>query len=121
MEELLARDLDGKPVVGIDGTDFGTLDTITMDAESGALCDLVVDARSRSASTATVRPDDDGRSRIPVSRIESVNKQIVVRVAETGTVNSMTMLMTGIRRQRLSPCRARGTNLCRHRQLSDGR
>ncbi|SER09181.1 PRC-barrel domain-containing protein [Natrinema salaciae] len=82
MNELLARNLSGKPIVGIDGTDFGTLSTVTMDPESGALRDLVVDRPSRLSSTAPGRPDDDGRLRIPVSHIETVNDQIVVRRAD---------------------------------------
>lgn len=82
MDELLTRDLGGKPIVGIDGTDFGTLYTITMDPESGALCDLVVNSRGRSPSAAALRADDDGRLRIPVGRIETVNDQIVVRTAD---------------------------------------
>ncbi|WP_254531447.1 PRC-barrel domain-containing protein [Natrinema gelatinilyticum] len=81
MNEMLARNLGGKPIVGIDGTDFGTLYTITMDPKSGALCDLVVDTHSRSLSAA-IRSDDDGRLRIPVSRVETVNDQIVIRSAD---------------------------------------
>ncbi|MFC6765854.1 PRC-barrel domain-containing protein [Natrinema soli] len=79
MSELFARSLSGKPIVGIDGTDYGTLYTITMDPESGSLRDLVVDAGRRPSSVITSRSDDDGRLRIPVSNIESVNDQIVVR------------------------------------------
>lgn len=79
MNEILAQSLGGKPIVGIDGTDFGTLHTITMDPVSGALKDLVIDSRSRVSSAPSIRPDGDNRLRIPVSRIETVNDQIVVR------------------------------------------
>jgi len=50
MSELFARRLSGKPIVGIDGTDYGTLATITMDPESGS------SAISSSTPTAARRP-----------------------------------------------------------------
>lgn len=81
MSEILARRLTEKPIVGIDGTDFGTLATVTMDPESGVLRDLVVDRPSRAASGTTDR-SEDGRLRIPVSRIETVNDRIVVRTGD---------------------------------------
>ncbi|WP_254524962.1 PRC-barrel domain-containing protein [Natrinema caseinilyticum] len=77
MREILARNLGGKPIVGIDGTDFGILATITMDPKSGALRDLVVETGRPSA--VSVRSDGDNRLRIPVSNVETVNDQIVVR------------------------------------------
>ena len=79
MSELFARRLSGKPIVGIDGTDYGTLATITMDPESGSLRDLVVVSDSGPSSVITSLSDDDGRLRIPVSNIETVNDRIVVR------------------------------------------
>ncbi|ELY68123.1 PRC-barrel domain-containing protein [Natrinema versiforme] len=82
MSEILARTLGGKPVVGIDGTDFGTLSTVTMDPDSGALRDLVVDARGQTSAADVPRGGDDGRLQIPVSRVEAVNDQIVVQAAE---------------------------------------
>ncbi|QCS41580.1 PRC-barrel domain-containing protein [Natrinema versiforme] len=82
MSDILARNLDGKPVVGIDGTDFGTLYTITMDLESGALRDLVVDARGRASTGDTARADGDDRLQIPVSRVETVNDRIVIQSGE---------------------------------------
>lgn len=82
MSEILARTLGGKPVVGIDGTDFGTLSTITMDLESGALCDLIVDARGQTSAADAARGDDDSQLQIPVSRVETINDQIVVQPAD---------------------------------------
>ncbi|QLG48730.1 PRC-barrel domain-containing protein [Natrinema halophilum] len=79
MSDILARNLGGKHIVGIDGTDFGTLHTITMDPKSGTLRDLVVDSHSQPSSAPSIRSDADDRLRIPVSRIETVNDQIVVR------------------------------------------
>ena len=78
MSELLARDLSGKRIVGTDGKIFGRLHTVTMDPESGALLDLVVEPGDGSAPTASGRSDDD-RLWIPVDRIETVKDQIVVR------------------------------------------
>jgi len=50
-----------------------------MDPESGSLRDLVVDSDSGPSSVITSLSDDDGRLRIPVSNIETVNDRIVVR------------------------------------------
>ena len=79
MSEIFAGDLGGKRIVGTDGTVFGRLHTVTVDPESGALYDLVVEPRDRSAAAAG-RSDDDDRLLIPVDRIETVKDQIVVRV-----------------------------------------
>ena len=78
MSEILAGDLCGKRIVGTDGTTFGRLHPVTVDPESGALHDLVVESGDPSAATASGRSDDD-RLRIPVDRIETVKDQIVVR------------------------------------------
>ena len=79
MSEILARDLSGKRIVGTNGTVVGRLHTVTMDPESGALRDLVVESDAQSAATATERSDDE-RLRIPVDRVETVKDQIVVRL-----------------------------------------
>ncbi|WP_049989086.1 PRC-barrel domain-containing protein [Natrinema salifodinae] len=82
MSELLTQSLVGKSIVGTDGTVFGTLYNITMDVESGALQSLVVDPGSRFSTSSSVRTDDDGRLRIPVNRVTTVNDQIIVRYRE---------------------------------------
>lgn len=82
MSEIFARSLSGKAIVGIDGTDYGTLYTITVDPKSGTLRDLVVDSGKRSSSPITSQPDDDGKLHIPVSRIETVKDQIVVHTGD---------------------------------------
>lgn len=74
MSEILARDLQGKSIVGTDGTTFGTLYNVTMTPESGVLCDLVVDPHRSTAPADT----DDGRLRIPIGRVKTVNDQIVI-------------------------------------------
>ncbi|QSW99860.1 PRC-barrel domain-containing protein [Haloterrigena alkaliphila] len=80
MTEILTRRLVGKSIVGTDGTVFGTLSTITMDPESGALCDLVVEPRGDGRSKRNKPLDDEGRMHIPFGRIETVRDQIVVQV-----------------------------------------
>ncbi|WP_339102581.1 PRC-barrel domain-containing protein [Haloterrigena salinisoli] len=79
MSEMLARNLSGKRIVGTDGKIFGRLHTVTMDPESGALLDLVVEPGDGSPATAAGRSDDDDRLWIPVDRIETVKDQIIVR------------------------------------------
>lgn len=79
MNEILTQRLVGMSIVGSDGTTIGTLSNITLDLESGALRALVVEPHERFASSPAVRPDDDGRLRIPVERLESVTDRIVVR------------------------------------------
>lgn len=78
MSEILARNLSGKRIVGTDGKIFGRLHTVTMDPESGALLDLVVEPGDGSPATAAGRSDDD-RLSISVDRIETVKDQIIVR------------------------------------------
>lgn len=80
MSEIFARDLGGKRVVGTDGKVFGRLHTVTMDPESGALLDLVIEPGDGSPRPASERSDDD-RLWVPVDRIETVKDQIIVRSA----------------------------------------
>ncbi|WIV67428.1 PRC-barrel domain-containing protein [Natrialbaceae archaeon AArc-T1-2] len=80
MNAVLARNLQGMSIVGTDGTTVGTLYDVTMDRESGRLCDLVVDPeRSSTGATET----DDGRVRIPVSRVKTMGDQIVIDTDST--------------------------------------
>ncbi|QFU82297.1 PRC-barrel domain-containing protein [Natronorubrum aibiense] len=77
MSEVMARDLQGKSIVGTDGTTFGTLYNVTMDHESGMLCNLIVEPHKESSSMVTDETDDN-RLHIPVSRVKTVNDQIII-------------------------------------------
>lgn len=79
MGEVLADNLSGKAVMGADGTELGMLYNITMDHRSGALRDLVVEPdEERTPDDVEATVDDDGRFRIPVSRVQAVKDYIVV-------------------------------------------
>lgn len=79
MSEILTQRLVGKSIVGIDGTVLGTLSNVTIDLESGALRELVVEPDEQSPPSIAARSGDDGRMRVPIDRIESVSDRIVVR------------------------------------------
>ncbi|NKE34979.1 photosystem reaction center protein H [Natronococcus sp. JC468] len=76
MTTCLARQLQGKPIVGIDGTDYGTLDNITMGVESGRISELVI--RPEDRPPARIETDSDGRFRLPLDRIENIDDRIVI-------------------------------------------
>ncbi len=79
MDEILARNLIDKSIVGTDGTDFGTLSTITVGLESAELGDLVIDPNEGlSTQSVNFETDDNGRLRIPISQISTLNDQIVI-------------------------------------------
>lgn len=80
MDGILARNLRGKSIVGTDGTTVGTLYNITVNCDSGALCELVIAPHSESM-TQGAATTDDGRLLIPVSQVITVNDQIVVDAA----------------------------------------
>lgn len=79
MGEILTQRLVGKSIVGIDGTVLGTLATITIDLESGALRELVVEPGERTPPSIASKSDGDGHVRVPIERIESVSDRIVVQ------------------------------------------
>jgi len=79
MSELFARRLSGKPIVGIGGTDYGRSLPSRWILNPAPSLDLVVGSDSGPSSVITSLSDDDGRLRIPVSNIETVNDRIVVR------------------------------------------
>ncbi|GAB7021261.1 PRC-barrel domain-containing protein [Halostagnicola sp. A-GB9-2] len=80
MDEILAKNLIDKSIVGIDGTDFGTLYNITMGLESAKLGDLVIDPNEGlSTQSVDFETDENGRLRIPINQISTLNDQIVIR------------------------------------------
>jgi sporulation protein YlmC with PRC-barrel domain len=77
MTEMLAENLSGKDVVGDDGAEVGMLYNVTMDLQSGELANLIVEPDENAETTFPV--DDEGRYRVPVERVASVQDYIVVR------------------------------------------
>ena len=79
MSEILAENLSGKSVMGVDGTELGMLYNITMDLSSGHLHDLIVEPDEELPSrTIDFDRDDAGRFQIPVSNVKAVKDYIVV-------------------------------------------
>ncbi|PSP45459.1 photosystem reaction center subunit H [Halobacteriales archaeon QS_4_66_20] len=77
MAEILAENLSGKAVMGSDGAELGMLYNITMDLETGRLDHLVVDPDESYASTE-FDTDQQGRSLIPVSRVQAVKDHMII-------------------------------------------
>lgn len=77
MADILAENLSGKDVMGSDGAELGMLYNITMDLESGRLEDLVIEPDETLGETAFAR-DDDGRLRVPVSRVQAVKDHMII-------------------------------------------
>ncbi|ELZ96496.1 hypothetical protein C440_05093 [Haloferax mucosum ATCC BAA-1512] len=80
MADILAENLSGKAVMGSDGTELGMLYNITMNMKSGELNDLLVRPNEEVApSRVAFDQDENGRFRIPVSRVQAVKDYIVVQ------------------------------------------
>jgi sporulation protein YlmC with PRC-barrel domain len=78
MPDILARKLIDKAVIGSDGTELGTLSTLTMTPETGRLGDLLVTPRDDTAGQVDLERDDEGRYAIAISRVQAVKDHIVV-------------------------------------------
>ncbi|MFC3959786.1 PRC-barrel domain-containing protein [Halovivax cerinus] len=79
MSDILAENLSGKSVMGADGTELGLLYNITMDISSGELHDLIVEPDEElPGRVVDFDRNEDGRFRIPVSRVQAVKDYIVV-------------------------------------------
>lgn len=78
MPDVLARNLIDKAVIGSDGTELGTLSTVTMDSETGRLGDLVITPRSETVEQVDLERDDEGRYTIPIGSVQAVKDHIVV-------------------------------------------
>ncbi|CAJ53176.1 PRC-barrel domain-containing protein [Haloquadratum walsbyi] len=80
MSEQLAKNLSGKAVMGSDGTQLGSLYNIEMDIDSGALNDLLVSPHSEILTDQLqFDVDEQGRIRVPVNLVQSVEDYIVVQ------------------------------------------
>ncbi|ERG93373.1 MAG: hypothetical protein J07HQW1_03434 [Haloquadratum walsbyi J07HQW1] len=80
MSEQLAKNLSGKAVMGSDGTQLGSLYNVEMDLNSGALNDLLVSPHSEILTDQLqFDVDDQGRIRVPVNLVQSVEDYIVVQ------------------------------------------
>ncbi|MFB6072656.1 MAG: PRC-barrel domain-containing protein [Halobacterium sp.] len=79
MADILAENLSGKAVMGSDGTELGMLYNITMDLKSGQLKDLLVEEHEDSTVNIDFPTDEEGRYRVPVSRVQAVKDYIVVQ------------------------------------------
>jgi sporulation protein YlmC with PRC-barrel domain len=77
MAEILAENLSGKAVMGSDGAELGMLYNITMDLETGRLDNLVVTPDESYAGTE-FETDAEGRSLIPVTRVQAVKDHMIV-------------------------------------------
>ena len=77
MAEILAENLSGKDVMGTDGAEIGSLYNITMDLDTGALGDLVVEPAETYRDGEFDR-DEDGRLLVSVSRAQAVKDHMIV-------------------------------------------
>ena len=78
MPDVLARNLLDKAVMGSDGTELGTLSTMTVDTETGRLHDLVVTPRNDTDAQIDLDRDDEGRYTVPIGSVQAVKDHIVV-------------------------------------------
>ena len=78
MPDVLARNLIDKAVIGSDGTELGTLSTVTMDAATGQLGDLIITPRNETTEQVDLERDDDGRYAVSISSVQAVKDHIVV-------------------------------------------
>jgi sporulation protein YlmC with PRC-barrel domain len=78
MPDVLARNLLDKAVMGSDGTELGTLSTVTLDTETGQLHDLVITPRNEVEGGIDLERDDEGRYTVPIGSVQAVKDHIVV-------------------------------------------
>ncbi len=79
MQEILAKQLSEKTVIGDNGTEVGSLYNVTMDIKSGRLEDLVVSPESNGADL-DFETDPQGRYIIPQRLVKSVGDHLVVQL-----------------------------------------
>jgi sporulation protein YlmC with PRC-barrel domain len=77
MADILAENLSGKAVMGSDGAELGMLYNITMDMETGNLKNLVITPEEGTDPTE-FETDDQGRTLIPVRRVQAVKDHMIV-------------------------------------------
>lgn len=77
---MLATTLTTKPVVGDDGREYGTVQDVTVDPDSGTLVDIVVDPQARlQFDSVAFDTDEHDRLLVPVECVQVVKDTIVVR------------------------------------------
>jgi sporulation protein YlmC with PRC-barrel domain len=77
MPEILAENLSGKAVMGSDGAELGMLYNITMDMDTGNLKNLVITPEEGTDPTE-FETDDQGRTLIPVRRVQAVKDHMII-------------------------------------------
>jgi sporulation protein YlmC with PRC-barrel domain len=77
MPDVLARNLIDKAVIGSDGSELGTLSTITMDPETGALGHLLVTPHA-DADVDEAELDESGRFAVSMTSVQAVKDHVVV-------------------------------------------
>jgi len=78
MADILAENLSGKDVMGTDGAEIGSLYNITMDLDTGALENLVIDIHETFGESDFER-DETGRLLVPVERVQAVKDHMIVK------------------------------------------
>lgn len=78
MAEILAENLSGKAVTGTDGAELGMLYNITMDMDSGALRNLIVEPNEHIDNPG-FDVDEKGHLLVPVSRVQAVKDHMIVK------------------------------------------
>lgn len=79
MQQILAKQLSEKAVIGTDGTEIGSLYNVTMDINTGRLEYLIVSANNTAAGL-DFETDQQGRYLIPQQRVESVKDHLVINL-----------------------------------------
>ena len=77
MPDVLARNLIDKAVIGSDGTELGTLSTVTMNIETGELANLIITPRGETMDQVEIERDE-GRYAVPIRSVQAVKDHIVV-------------------------------------------
>ncbi|MFP4217517.1 MAG: PRC-barrel domain-containing protein [Salinarchaeum sp.] len=79
MQQILAKQLSEKAVIGTDGTEIGSLYNVTMDIDTGRLEYLIVSANN-AAAELDFETDQQGRYLIPQHLVESVKDHLVINL-----------------------------------------
>ncbi|PSP82425.1 photosystem reaction center subunit H [Halobacteriales archaeon QS_1_68_17] len=77
MVDILAENLSGKAVTGVDGAQLGMLYNITMDLETGKLRSLIVEPDDDSRA-GDFEVDENGRYRVPADRVQAIKDHMII-------------------------------------------
>ena len=75
METVLSTEFSDKPVLGADGERLGTVDSVTMNPETGELLAVVVDP---AGDLRGFEETSDGQVSLPASSIQGLDDYLVV-------------------------------------------